>query len=123
MIDHSLQKCATLLTQVFGDFPTISFQNSVEINFQKLTVGFWYDRGLYSVTIADEINTYSSSAIASFLHVELHDAKESPAMLMENLEFVRDKVSEIKKLLKGNDFANRYEIESGCKPIHTETRA
>ena len=123
MKNSSLQNCVALLSQVFGDLPTTSFQNSVEVSFQNLSIGFWFDRGLYSVTVADEMRTYLSSAIASFFHLELHDATENPTMLMENLVFVRDKVSDIDKLIKETNFASRYEIESGYKAIQTETRA
>jgi hypothetical protein len=123
MKNSSLQNCAALLTLVFGDLPTTSFHNSVEVKYQNLSIGFWFDRGLYSITITDEVRTYLSSAIASFLHFEFHDAAENPTMLMENLVFVRDKVTEINKLLKETNFANRYEMESGYKPIQTETRA
>ena len=123
MTNHLLQNCEELLMQVFGKSPMISFPNSVEIKFEKLSVGFWYDRGLYSVTIADETNTYSSSSIAIFFNVEIYATKEEPIMLMDNLIFIRDKVSEIKKLLKENNFINRYEAKTGYKPIHTKTRA
>ena len=123
MKNDSLQECAELLTQVFGIPPTISFQNSVETKFQNLSIGFWLDRGLYSVTIADELHTYLSSAIASFFHLELFDARDKPTMLLENLIFVRDKAAEIDKLLEERDFDSRYEKESGYKTIQIKTRA
>ena len=123
MKNNSFQECESLLIQVFGELPRISFQNSLEIEYQNLCIGFWLDRGLYSVTIADETNTYGSSSIASFFDLELHDAKESPMMLKENLVFVRDKASEIGNLLGEDNFAHRYEKESGYKPIQTKTRA
>ena len=123
MKNNSSQECEALITQVFGELPTISFQDSHEIEYQNLSIGLWLDRGLYSVTIADETNTYLSSAIASFLDLELHDAKESPMMLKDNLVFLRDMASEIRKLLREDNFARRYEKESGYKPIQTETRA
>jgi hypothetical protein len=123
MTSHSLQNCADLLAQVFGEFSTISFKNSVEIKFKNLSIGIWNDRGLYSVTIGDERNMYVSSAIASFFDVEICDAEEDPNMLIDNLIFIRDRVSEIKKLINENDFANRYKTKSGYNPVHTRTRA
>ena len=123
MKNNSFQECESLLIQVFGELPRISFQNSLEIEYQNLCIGFWLDRGLYSVTIADETNTYGSSSIASFFDLKLHDAKDSPMMLKENLIFVRDRASEISNLLGEDDFVHRYEKETGYKPIQTETRA
>ena len=117
MTNHPLKSSADLLTQVLGICPTISLTNSVEIEFQDLSVGIWHDRGLYSVTIGYEMRSYLSSAIASFFSVEIHDAKESPIMLIENLEFVRDKAMRIRNLLKEKSFAKRYQKESGYKPI------
>ena len=123
MKNNSSQECESLLTQVFGELPRISFQDSLEIEYQNLCIGFWLDRGLYSVTIADKKNTYLSSAISSFFDIELHDAKERPMMLKENLVFLRDKVAEIGNLLEEDNFVYRYEKESGYKPIQTKRRA
>ena len=123
MKNNPFQECESLLTRVFGELPRISFQNSLEIEYQNLCIGFWLDRGLYSVTIGDGTNTYEASAIASFFDLELHGAKESPMMLKENLMFVRDKASEISNLFGEDDFVHHYEKETGYKPIKTETRA
>jgi len=123
MSNHSHEKCAEVLKQVFEKCPTVSFANSIEIEFQKLSVGIWHDRGLYSVTIADDTNTYLSSAIASFLGIEIFDAKESPNMLISNLEFTKEEASRIRKLLKEKDFAKRYEKETGYQPISSRPGA
>jgi hypothetical protein len=123
MRNSSLQDCAALLTQVFGESTTISFGNSVEAKFQNLSIGFWFDRGLYSVVISDEFNAYISSGIASFFHLDIQDAKEKPIMLMDNLLFIRDNFEKINNLLKEKNFAIRYKEENGYKPFQTEKRA